>query len=197
MPGALIPRITKANICGQSSTFNASQWPGMARPTTTLLNTTASQAMFNQPNLPAPTVRLSIKVSTNEEHTRLAVFFRDASIDLGEREHHYLLATLARKRLADAKDVIDETAQGWIETKTLARTMGIGSEHLNIQIFRLRQQMQKMLPDCKELHQLIERRRGELRLSNLAFEIYRGSKREGQYVPNAGKHFLNQLNPTS
>ena len=130
------------------------------------------------------TPRLVMRLSLDEEHTTLEV--RDGAVhaDLGERSHHYCLATLARQRMADQERGIEPGAQGWLGSAALARMLGMEATHLNIQIFRAREQLMTALPDATALSRLIERRRGELRLGELPFEIYRGDRLECRYRPN-------------
>ncbi|UTY56249.1 hypothetical protein [Massilia sp. erpn] len=132
---------------------------------------------------PEPT-QLRFQVSLNEEHAFLTIALENRTeLDLGERVHHYSLLTLARRRLDDARHGVDPSCQGWIEVAHLARMLGIDPTHLNIQLFRARSQIARALPPGTQLPSLIERRRGELRLGALPFQIMRGSRLEGSVVP--------------
>ncbi len=126
---------------------------------------------------------LVMRLSLDEEHARLEVKDGAASTDLGERSHHYCLATLARRRMADQEDGHEPGAQGWLASAELARMLGVDPTHLNIQIFRAREQLMTALPGVASLSRLIERRRGELRIGELPFEIYRGDRLECRYRP--------------
>jgi hypothetical protein len=129
-------------------------------------------------------VVLIFRLSLNEEHTHLHVRCGSQAVDLGERTHHYALVTLARKRLADARTGMDPSALGWFESPRLAQMLGIEPVHLNIQLFRARDQLMKALSMPGPLSSVIERRRGELRMGPVDFEIYRGSKFEGRLSSN-------------
>lgn len=124
---------------------------------------------------------LSFKLSLDEEHTQLQVRHGSHHADLGERIHHYCLVTLARRRLADAKSGLDPAAQGWLGSAELAKMLGMDVQHLNIQIFRARNQLMSALPAVAQLANIVERRRGGLRLGPFAFEVVRGSQSEGCY----------------
>ena len=126
---------------------------------------------------------LVMRLSLDEEHARLEVKDGAASTDLGERSHHYCLATLARRRMADQDEGREPGAQGWLGSAELARMLGVDPTHLNIQIFRAREQLMTALPGVAPLSRLIERRRGELRIGELPFEIYRGDRLECRYRP--------------
>jgi hypothetical protein len=126
---------------------------------------------------------LVLRLSLDEEHARLEVTEGAAKVDLGERSHHYCVATLARRRLADQQRGLEPSAQGWLGSAELARMLGMEATHLNMQIFRAREQLMTALPGAAPLARLIERRRGELRIGDLPFEIYRGDRLEGRYRP--------------
>ncbi len=126
---------------------------------------------------------LVLRLSLDEEHASLEVRDGAASTDLGERTHHYCLATLARRRMADQERGLEPGAQGWLGSAELSRMLGLEPAHLNIQIFRAREQLMTALPGLAALSRLIERRRGELRIGDLPFEVYRGDRLECRYRP--------------
>jgi hypothetical protein len=123
------------------------------------------------------------QVSSDEEHTNVKLINAEHIIELGERVHHYLLITLARKRLKDAEDGFDLTSQGWIELSLLSKMIGLDQSHLNIQIFRARNQLVQALSDNSKPFAMIERRRGDVRLGSFRFKIFRGSIIEGELNP--------------
>jgi hypothetical protein len=127
----------------------------------------------------AKEIRFHFHVSTDEEHVFLRIQADKETIDLGERAHHYMLLTLARQRLRDAEDGVDQETQGWIETDRAAGMLGIDPSHLNIQIYRSRKQIDDALSELQNPPQVIERRFGGLRFGYTDFEIMRGSAVEG------------------
>jgi hypothetical protein len=126
---------------------------------------------------------LVMRLSLDEEHTRIEVKDGTVKTDLGERTHHYCLVTLARRRMADQERGLEPGAQGWLGSAELSRMLGMETTHLNIQIFRAREQLMTARPGVAALSRLIERRRGELRIGDLPFEIYRGDRLECLYRP--------------
>jgi hypothetical protein len=127
---------------------------------------------------------LQFQISLNEEHVFLSVApGAGQPIVLGERSHHYCLITLARRRLADAQRGVEHSGQGWIAIEQLSKMLGMEPGHLNVQIFRARQQIRRALPPEVELGDVVERRRGEIRFSALHFRIVRGSALEGEFAP--------------
>jgi pSer/pThr/pTyr-binding forkhead associated (FHA) protein len=139
--------------------------------------------IVREPDAPWLVMRLSL----DEEHASLEVKDGAAKTDLGERTHHYCLATLARRRMADQERGIEPGAQGWLGSAELSRMLGLETVHLNMQIFRAREQLMTALPEAVALSRLIERRRGELRIGDLPFEIYRGDRLECRYRPNQAR----------
>ena len=130
---------------------------------------------------------LDFHVSLDEEHTRLTIVHGGRATDLGERSHHYALLTLARLRAQDAQGGLDASAQGWVEHERLARMLGLEPSHLNIQLFRLRKQLAGALPRDARAPELVERRRGELRLAPLRFRVVRGTSLQAAFEPRAGE----------
>ncbi len=141
------------------------------------------ETQINTNSLPLELPHFNFVLSLDEEHTQSQIRFGSVCVDLGEREHHYCLVTLARQRLADARAGIEPSAQGWLECTELAKMLGLEIQHLNIQIFRARNQIMKLLPGNTQLANIIERRRGSIRLGAFPFDIVRGSQLESQYKP--------------
>jgi len=142
-----------------------------------LESTTETQAAG--PGLNLAELTLHFEVSQNEEHTRLNLVLGSESIPLGERIHHYTLATLARLRLQDAKRGLDAHSQGWIALEELSRMLDVDPSYVNIQIFRAKHQLSNALPSSGGLPPLVERRRGEVRFGGYAFTVRRGQVDEG------------------
>lgn len=118
-------------------------------------------------------------VSMDEEHVVVKLQRGGNTIDLGERAHHYMLLTLARQRLKDAESGIDQNSQGWVDLDRMAEMLGLDPCHLNIQIFRVRKQVNTALSEQLNFPQVIERRVGGLRFGYPDFKIMRGSSVEG------------------
>src|SRR5262249_28056514 len=94
---------------------------------------------------------LVLRLSLDEEHASLEVRDGGARTDLGERSHHYCLATLARRRRADQERGLEPGAQGWLGSTELSRMLGMEATHLNMQIFRAREQLMTALPGLAAL----------------------------------------------
>ncbi|CCQ11846.1 hypothetical protein PALB_27470 [Pseudoalteromonas luteoviolacea B = ATCC 29581] len=121
---------------------------------------------------------LCFNVSQDEETTRLSVQCPDQVIDLKVRSHHYLSLILARKRIADIQQHINQDSQGWLYTDELTHQLGIDEYHANIQIHRFRKQVSDNLTHLADLDRLIERRPGMLRLGCANISILKGGKVE-------------------
>jgi hypothetical protein len=109
-------------------------------------------------------IELFIDVSQDEEHVRVKISALQQHIDLEERNHHYLLLLLARKLLEDQASGLPKSEQGWIEREQLANMQGLCEVYFNIQLSRLRKQVDKSQPPGLLLPPLIEKRRGQIRL---------------------------------
>lgn len=130
----------------------------------------------------AKEIRFFFHVSIDEEHVFLRISVDNETIDLGERAHHYMLLTLARRRLRDAEEGVDPETQGWIETDRAAGMLGLDPSHLNIQIYRSRKQINDALSELQNPPLVIERRLGGLRFGYADFQIMRGSLLEGAFI---------------
>lgn len=128
---------------------------------------------------------MKFQSSLDEEHVSLSVTRGKATLDLGERSHHYLLLLLARQRLVDIDRGLDLHTQGWIEFDDLVQMLNMDKAHLNIQVFRLRKQFEEVVSQGLIQQDFIERRRGGLRLGRLALEICKGSQLESAWHPDA------------
>lgn len=136
--------------------------------------------------IPAGTITcMHFHVSLDEEHVRLMLERGASTLDLGERVHHYLLLLLARQRVQHAAMGFDPHSQGWVDLDDLVGMVGLEKTHLNIQIFRLRKQFESAVSQGLIEQDFIERRRGSVRLGNVALEIRRGSRLEGCWHPGA------------
>ena len=109
--------------------------------------------MLHLPDVVAPTleaadrpltldaITLAFRVSRDEEYVALAARAGDRAVDLGARAHHALLLALARAWLRDRDDGVTETSRGWVYQEELGQGLGLDEPHLNVTIFRCRQQV--------------------------------------------------------
>ena len=130
-------------------------------------------------------VRFHFHASQNEEHVSLQIEIGERKIDLAERTHHYSLLMLARQRLADKQRGLDQVSQGWLALSQLSQMLGLEIAHINIQIFRARNQLMQTIPEALTWPELVERRRGEVRFGALNFSIVHGNQREGELDINS------------
>ncbi|BBN81973.1 hypothetical protein PA25_19580 [Pseudoalteromonas sp. A25] len=122
---------------------------------------------------------LSFSVSQDEEATQLSVNLDDNTIDLGVRSHHYLLLLLARLRIQDKDDGVEQDQQGWIYREDLIKALGVQMNHMNIMVHRARKQLTEAGGDkFPELGYLIETSNGKLRLNSQDITIIKGHKLE-------------------
>ncbi len=122
---------------------------------------------------------LKFDVSLDEETTDLDVVSAEVSHNLGIRAHNYLLLLLARHRVDDIARGLTSCNQGWVPNELLVRELGLEPGHLNIQIYRARQQLAKVLPHINH-EKFVERRGTTLRLGCSQFTIVKGGNVEYQ-----------------
>lgn len=113
------------------------------------------------------------QVSRDEEYIELDLQAEDGLVALGARSHHYMLLLLARRRQADRDNPdLGVTEEGWLYTDELCDMLGCDAKHLNIQVFRVRQQLAQAGID--NAAEIIERRPStrslRLGLDRLVFE---------------------------
>jgi hypothetical protein len=116
-------------------------------------------------------------VSADEEATQLILQAVDQCIDLKVRSHHYLTLTLARKRIEDIKEGLQEAQQGWFYSDNLGKDLGLEPCHLNIQVHRARKQFSDNINN-DHLEQLFERQCGRIRLGSQFITINKGGLTE-------------------
>lgn len=116
-------------------------------------------------------------VSQNEEHVRLLLKVGQQFFDLEERAHHYLLLLLARKRLLDQQNHVDIREQGWIKKELLIKMLGMHEQHINIQIYRFRKQIETVVSNQLNSESIVERRPGELRFAYPQIHIEGGAEK--------------------
>lgn len=121
----------------------------------------------------APTlseVRLRIGVSRDEEHVEVAVSLRDGARMLPPRSSQYLLATLARLRLAE--HALAPSEQGWVDRERLCRMLATDTNKLNVDIHRVRKQFGAL--GIQDAAGVVERRpgTGQVRLGVSSVEVF-------------------------
>ncbi|WP_179952185.1 FHA domain-containing protein [Marinicella rhabdoformis] len=126
---------------------------------------TESTIQVARTSMDKDTLHVTFNVSKDEEHVSLRIQAEQTELDLGERTHHELLLFLARKRLSDEKVGIEVPEQGWVDKEELSHKTGLDEKHINIHIYRLRQQLIHSHSDKLKQLQLVERRRGALRFA--------------------------------
>jgi hypothetical protein len=114
------------------------------------------------PDLEVRRLELKFSVSRDEEHVALQASFGSRTFDLGARAHHYVLLTLARRRLEDAAQGLPETSCGWVYQDELAVRPAVSPSQLNIDVCRLRKQFASL--GVSDAANIIERRPGTRQL---------------------------------
>ncbi len=105
-------------------------------------------------------ITLRFNVSRDEEYIEVVALHGARSFDLKARSHHYTLLILARARLRDQALPLDH--QGWVHQNNLLAMLRVDASHLNLNIYRLRQQFEEA--GIAAAAQIVERRVGTRRL---------------------------------
>ena len=115
-------------------------------------------------------LHLSFAVSTDEDDVALRLQSGTRTYDLGVRNHHYLLLTLARQRLADAALGLAGPGLGWLDPADYQHDPMLAASRLNLYVCRIRKQFASF--GIVDAAQIIERRpRGPLRLGTARFSV--------------------------
>jgi len=120
-------------------------------------------------------ISLQFAPSMDEEHVDVRVRTHDGKESLlPTRSSHYMLLTLARGRIADAKNGIAFDEQGWIYASKLADMLQYTAERLNLEIFRARVLFAKL--GFTDSTHLIERRTAsrQIRIGVVRLHVTRG-----------------------
>ncbi|MGD0678382.1 MAG: FHA domain-containing protein [Polyangiaceae bacterium] len=83
---------------------------------------------------------LTFYVSRDEEYTRVRAMGAGREFELGAHSYHYLLLTLARRRLADLAEGVVDSSSGWVYQEDLSRDPSMAPPQLNLDVFRARKQ---------------------------------------------------------
>jgi hypothetical protein len=135
------------------------------------LETLATAAELEGTRLELSTLTLAFAVSRDEEHVHLKLSCGDHEVDMGVRKNHYLLLTLARRRLEDSAQGLPDTSCGWIDRDDLAHDPSMAPPQLNIDVFRIREQLAKA--GVIDAPGIVERRPRQLRIGTGRLTITR------------------------
>ena len=166
------------NLC---SILNDGEQLKFSEKTWQLFKSTETEDMETMCLKTQPTTDLCyvFNISQDEELTELIIQDAQRSINCQTRSHHYLTAILARYKAEDLKSNVPEPLQGWRSIEQLTKDLGLAETHINIQIHRARKQLSELLePEGVLVPNLIERKRGRIRLAVRDYQIIKGSTLE-------------------
>lgn len=116
----------------------------------------------------------------DQENIKLIISNQNIKYDLGERVHNHLLFLLAKEKIKDIENKIQQNLSGWISMDSIVDVLkkelgqpNIDQYYVNIMIHRIRKQLSKDLPFTSNLSDLIERNNGKLRFryDNISISI--------------------------
>ncbi len=120
------------------------------------------EARSGEADLNIQNARLLLTVSRDGEHIEGALECGDLSVPLEYRVHLFLLLELARARIEDASSNLPDSEHGWVYRDDLLNALKIDACHLNIWMFRARQQLAKA--NIRGSGSIFERRVGTTQL---------------------------------
>ncbi len=112
---------------------------------------------------------LVFSVSRNLEYVRLEVHYGHKVHDMGALAQHFLLFTLARRRLADAAEGEQETARGWLDQEDIAHDPSMAGSRLHLATHRLRTRFRAL--GLVDPQNIVERRLQQIRIGTDHIEI--------------------------
>lgn len=130
-----------------------------------------------------------IYLSADEERISIQIKGGDWGLDLGTRSHHYLLLSLARKRIEDCEAEFAISDQGWIDMEDLSKDFSLEFQKdvdeytINMHIHRLRKQLMKSKPYGYLFSDVIERKKGMVRFAHPGFRIIKEDHCLAEYFP--------------
>lgn len=117
-------------------------------------------------------VTLILKKYAEALPTRAILRIGDQEVDLDVRNHHDILLLLAYQLNDDLQLQREVEESGWVYMDELVEKLGITESLINIQIHRLRKQLDQALSDHLDTKTLVMRRRGQLRTGFKRIEAY-------------------------
>lgn len=119
--------------------------------------------------VPIESIRLHFAITPDEEQVDVTLRVADETKRLERREYHYMLATLARARIADASAAV--SMRGWIDREALCKKLNVDLGRLNVDIYRARKQLAAV--GVQGAASLVERRPGthEIRIGVSELEV--------------------------
>lgn len=114
-----------------------------------------------------PAILIEFLVSQNYENIKMNIFLQGVERVSAYSSCNFTMYFLAQQSLQDQQKAKAVHDIGWVEVKSLLTVMckELGRDcdeyYLNLQIYRIRNQLKKTNP---ELHDLIQRRKGEIRI---------------------------------
>lgn len=123
--------------------------------------------------LRVPDLQLAFSVSADEEDVHIQMICRGQTWDVGNRNHNYLLLTLARRRLKDAAASLHDANAGWIDLDDLDHDPTMAGPQLNLDVFRIRKHFSSF--GVVDAAAIIERRpkTRQLRLGTASVSVVR------------------------
>jgi hypothetical protein len=115
-------------------------------------------------------LQLVFSVTRDEEYVHLRVLQGERRIDMGARQHHFLLLTLARRWVAEAAAGEPEVSCGWLDQEEVAHDPSMAASRLNLSVFRIREQFAKI--GVVDFASIVQRRLHRIRIGTGRITIH-------------------------
>lgn len=125
---------------------------------------------------------LDCHLSPDEESVEVKLVINDLELTLGEHVYNYLILLLARKKRQDMKADFADEEQGWMFVEDLLHQLSkelvkeVDVYYFNIMIHRLRKHLKGLKPYGHLFSNIIERKRGKLRLNHSQIRILKSNQ---------------------
>ncbi len=123
------------------------------------------------------TASIDCYLSSDEESVQIKIVMNDLEMNLGEKVYNFLLLLLARQRLEDMEAGFAESEQGWLFVEPLLESLSkelfreVDIYYFNVMIHRFRDHVRKLKPFGHLFANVIERKRGKIRLNYSTIRI--------------------------
>ena len=128
----------------------------------------ASTAISRKPKTVINDVEFQIRFNRADDNVLICLLTKDNEIDLELQRYNKMLASLINLQ--------QQSEDGWVLFKTLAKETGKNQANINLLLFMLRHHLATTLDHCAGVSTVIERNATSLRLGVKNYSIYRDGK---------------------
>lgn len=128
----------------------------------------ASTPVRKKSKINISSIEFRILFNRTEDNIQITLISRDDEKELDQQRYNPILAHLINLQ--------QKSDDGWVKFHDLSNACGKNFANINLQLFLLRHHLTSILPQCKGLSTIIERKGETLRLGIKNYSIYRNGK---------------------